>query len=193
MNELYGLLILPLLIFIARVMDVSLGTLRIIFISKGFKYLAPVVGFFEIMIWLLAIGQIFQNIANILYYIAYAGGFAMGTFVGISIENKLSIGTEIVRIITRKDATKLIEVLRSEGWEVTTSEAEGVDGRVKVIYTIIDRHDLFNVIETIKKYNPHAFYSVEDIKFVSEKLFPHRRYRYKRPHLNLFRLHRKEK
>ena len=114
-SDIYALLILPLLIFIARVLDVTLGTIRIVFISKGFKYLAPAVGFFEVMIWLLAIGQIFQNFTNIGYYIAYAGGFAMGTFVGIFIEDKLSIGTEIVRIITHKEATKLIGVLKSEG------------------------------------------------------------------------------
>lgn len=173
-----------MLIFIARVLDVTLGTIHIIFISKGFKYLAPIVAFFEIMIWLLAIGQIFQNFTNLVYYIAYAGGFAIGTFVGICIENKLSIGTEIVRIITRKDASKLVDFLKSEGYGVTSVDAEGLEGRVKIIFTIIDRRDLQNIIGIIRKYNPHAFYSIEDVRFVSERIFPHRK---------LLKFHRKGK
>ena len=126
-SEIYALVVLPLLIFFARVCDVSLGTTRIIFISKGLKYIAPIVGFFEILIWLMAISQIFQHLTNALYYIAYAGGYATGTFVGITIENKLSIGTEIIRIITRQEATKLIKALRAGGYSITVSEAEGQD------------------------------------------------------------------
>jgi len=192
-SEIYALVLLPLFIFIARVLDVSFGTIRVIFISKGFKYLAPLVGFFEVIIWLLAIGQIFQHLANIIYYIAYAGGFAIGTFVGIYIDGKLLIGIEIIRIITRKGASKLVEVLKSEGYGVTSTDAEGIEGRVKIIYVIIDRHDLPNIIGIIKRYNPHAFYSVEDVRFVSGKIFPHRRPGSKGYYLNLLRLHRKGK
>ena len=191
-SEIYALVLLPLFIFLARVLDVSLGTIRVIFISKGFKYLAPVVGFFEIMVWLLAIGQIFQHFANIVYYVAYAGGFAMGTFVGIYLDNKLLIGTEIIRIITRKGASKLVEVLKSEGYGVTSTDAEGIEGPVKIIYVIIDRHDLPNIIEIIKRYNPNAFYSVEDVRFVS-RIFSHRRPWSERYYLNLLRSHRKGK
>jgi len=191
-SEIYALVLLPLFIFVARVLDVSLGTIRVIFISKGFKYLAPIVGFFEIMVWLLAIGQIFRHFANIVYYVAYAGGFAMGTFVGIYLDNKLLIGTEIIRIITRKGASKLVEVLRSEGYGVTSADAEGVEGPVKIIYVIIDRHDLPNIIELIKRYNPNAFYSVEDVRFVS-RISSHRRPWSKGYYLNLLRSHRKGK
>jgi len=151
--EIYALVILPLFIFLARIADVSIGTLRIMFISKGFKYLAPLVGFFEILIWLLAIGQIFQNLTNPLYYIAYAGGFAAGTFVGIVIEGKLSIGTELVRIITQKEAPKLVEALKKQGYIVTSDDVEGKEGMVKIIYIVIDRHDLEDVIKIIKKYS----------------------------------------
>ena len=169
-SEIYALFILPLFIFLARIADVSIGTLRIMFISKGFKYLAPIVGFFEILIWLLAIGQIFQNLTNPIYYIAYAGGFAVGTFVGIVIEGKLSIGTELIRIITQKEAPKLVYALKKEGYIVTSDDVDGRDGTVKIVYVVIDRHDLDDVIKAIKKYNPHAFYSIEDVKFVSEKI-----------------------
>jgi uncharacterized protein YebE (UPF0316 family) len=170
--EIYGLVILPLLIFTARVIDVSLGTTRIIFISKGLKYYAPIVGFFEILIWLMAISQIFSHLTNVLYYLSYAGGYATGTFVGIKIEEKLSIGTEIVRFITRYDASKLISVLRKEGYSITVSNAEGPKGQVNVVYIVIDRHDLPHIVKLIKKYNPQAFYSIEDIRYVSEKISP---------------------
>ena len=98
----FSLIILPILIFLARIVDVTFGTIRIIFVSRGMKWLAPIFGFFEIMIWLFAIGQVFSNLTNITYYVAYAGGFACGNFVGIWIEEKMAIGTLIVRIITRK-------------------------------------------------------------------------------------------
>src|SRR5665648_86798 len=109
-SDTFSLFILPALIFIARIMDVSLGTIRIIFVIRGQKLLATLLGFFEIMIWLLAIGQIFQNLTDITYYIAYAGGFAAGNYVGIYLESKLALGTLAVRIITVKDALSLIHI-----------------------------------------------------------------------------------
>ena len=192
-TEIYGLVILPILIFSARVIDVSLGTTRIIFISKGLKYYAPIVGFFEILIWLMAISQIFAHLTNALYYIAYAGGYATGTFVGIKIEEKLSIGTEIVRFITRHDATKLISVLRKEGYAITVSNAEGPKGQVNVVYMVVERHDLPYVVKLIKKYNPQALYSIEDVRYVSEKVSPHRKNWMERHNLDFHRMLRKGK
>ncbi len=123
-SEMYALVLLPLFIFVARVLDVSLGTIRVIF--------------------------------------------------------------------TRKGASKLVEVLKSEGYGVTSTDAEGIEGPVKIIYVIIDRHDLPNFIEIIKRYNPNAFYSVEDVRFVS-RIFSHRRPWSERYYLNLLRSHRKGK
>jgi len=82
-SKLFAWVVLPVLIFIARVADVSLGTVRVIFITRGLKYFAPIVGFLEILIWLLAIGQIMRNLSHPICYIAYAGGFATGNYVGI--------------------------------------------------------------------------------------------------------------
>ena len=91
-NEIFSLILLPALIFCSRVLDLTLGTLSIVFISQGRKKLAPIVGFFEILIWLVAIGQIFSNLTNFIYYIAYEGGFAMGNYVGLIVEGKISLG-----------------------------------------------------------------------------------------------------
>ena len=91
-SNFYAWLLLPFLIFMARIADVSIGTVRLIFVSRGFKYLAPIVGFFEVHIWLLAIGQIMKNLSNPICYLGYAGGFAMGNYVGMHIAEKLSLG-----------------------------------------------------------------------------------------------------
>ena len=168
----FSLIILPILIFLARIVDVTFGTIRIIFVSRGLKWLAPIFGFFEIMIWLFAIGQVFSNLTNITYYVAYAGGFACGNFVGIWIEEKIAIGTLVVQIITRKDGTELIEFLKTGGFGVTSIDAEGATGKVKVIYTIIKRRDLQQVVEIIKRFNPKAFYSIEEVRSAGEGIFP---------------------
>ena len=172
---LYSWIILPLLIFLARVCDVSLGTIRIIFISKGIKYLAPLIGFFEILIWLLAIGQIMQNLTNIYYYLFYAGGFATGNLMGIILEEKLSIGTVAIRIITRKNADNLIEILRKKHISITVVDAQGAKGPVKLLFSIVKRQNAKKVIRLVKKYNPNAFYSIEDIRQVSKDLPPYRK------------------
>ena len=187
-SDIFKWVILPVLIFIARLVDVSLGTIRIIFISRGVKYLAPLIGFIEINIWLLAIGQIIQNLGNIACYFAYAGGFAIGNLLGILIEEKLSIGLAMVRIITKHDSTELIKYLKSMEYGVTTVDAEGVKGPVKIIFTVVKRADLQNILENIEGIHPHAFYSVEDVRSVGEAMFPASRRRRR-----LFRTIRKGK
>ena len=174
-SGLYAWFIIPLLIFIARVADVSIGTIRVIFISRGMKYLAPIVGFFEILIWLLAIGQIMKNLSNPACYIAYAGGFAMGNFIGIWIAEKLSLGVVLIRVVTKKDASELVEYLKSADYGVTSVDGHGAAGQVKVVFTMVPRREVQSVIELIKKFNPQAFYSVEEIGFVEKGIFPPKR------------------
>jgi uncharacterized protein YebE (UPF0316 family) len=170
----YTWIILPLLIFFARITDVSLDTLRIIFINRNLRYYAAISGFFGVLIWLMVIRQIFQRLDNPLCFIAYAAGFAAGNFVGIIIENRISIGKVIIRTITRTDAGELVDFLRSSGYGATVLDAEGMTGPVKVIFTIAERSNIGHIVETIKRYNPNAFYSVEDVRFVSEAVTPHR-------------------
>ena len=171
-SDLFKWVILPLLIVLSRIVDVTLGTIRIIYISRGMKYLAPLFGFFEILIWLLAIGQIMQNLTNPLYYIAYAVGFTLGNFVGILVEERLAIGSAVIRIITQKDSDSLIDRLRAEGYGVTVLNAIGSTGLVKVIFTIVKRKDLKEVIGHVRTFNPRAFFSVEDVRTASEGIFP---------------------
>jgi uncharacterized protein YebE (UPF0316 family) len=159
--------IIPLLIFLSRIADQSIGTVRLIFVSKGFRYLAPFLGFFEVIIWLLAVGQIIQQLDNVLYYIAYGAGFAAGNYIGIIIEERLSLGTVVVRIIPIKDTTRLIEYLKEQNFGLTMMDAMGGRGAVKVILTVIPRKSLKSLVEIINRFNPNAFYSVEEVKSVS--------------------------
>jgi uncharacterized protein YebE (UPF0316 family) len=168
----YSWFVLPFLIFVARVVDVSMGTIRVIFVSKGLKYLAPVVGFFEILIWLLAIGQIMKNLSSPVCYIAYAGGFAAGNFIGISIAEKLSLGVALIRIVTQKDASTLVEFLKNENYGITSVDGHGTRGQVKVIFTIVPRREVSKVIALVKKFNPKAFYSIDEVGFVEKGIFP---------------------
>ncbi|MDA3882054.1 MAG: DUF2179 domain-containing protein [Bacteroidales bacterium] len=157
----------PLLIFTARMCDVTLGTTRIIFVSRGYKNVAPIIGFFEILIWLFAITYVMNNLTNWVNYIAYAAGFAMGNYVGIKIEEKIALGNELVRIIAKDNTTHIIQELREKGYGTTVIDAQGKYGKVAVIYVIVDRKRLDNVINIIKIHNPKAFYTVEDIRFVN--------------------------
>jgi uncharacterized protein YebE (UPF0316 family) len=174
-SSFYTWIVLPLLIFLARITDVSMGTVRVIFISRGLKYLAPVIGFFEIIIWLLAIGQIMRNLSNPACYIAYAGGFAMGNYVGISIAEKLSLGLVMIRVISRVDALPLVEKLQANNYGVTCIDGHGSSGEVKVVFTIVPRREVSSVVDLIKQYNPQAFYSIEEVGFVEKGVFPAKR------------------
>lgn len=161
----YGLL--PLLIFLARIIDVTMDTLRIVFVSKGNKIVAPILGFFEMLIWLIAITRIMENLDNFTTYIAYASGFAVGNYVGLLLEEKLAIGTQLIRIITAKDATVLIENLRDKGFGVTAIDAEGKDGLVHIIFLISRRQVVPQIIGMVNHCNPKAFYSIEDVRTVN--------------------------
>ena len=192
-SELFKWGILPLLIFLARILDVSLGTMRIVFVSRGMKYLAPITGFFEVIIWLLAIRVIMQNLNNAVCYFAYGAGFAMGTYIGIKIESKMALGSSVVRIITSKDASELIDFLRSKNYGVTSIEAQGSMGKVNVIFMIIKRQSFKEVAEIIQRFNPKAFYTVEDVRAVSEGIFPMGSRSLMRPLIGPFRFWRKGK
>lgn len=171
-SELFTYGVLPALIFLSRIIDVSFGTIRIVMVSKGQKIWAPVLGFFEILIWLLAISRIFQNLDNWTCYFAYAGGFACGNYVGLLIEEKLAVGIVKLQIITRMNAENLIKALKEAGYGITHHSARGGSEDVSIIYSIINRKEIKKVEKIVKSSNPKAFYSVEDVKFVNEGVFP---------------------
>jgi uncharacterized protein YebE (UPF0316 family) len=164
---------IPLLICLARICDVTIGTIRIMYVARGIKVLSAILGFFEVLIWLFAIGQIISNLTNVVNYIAFATGYALGNYIGITIEEKLSVGVLMLRIITRDKTDTLVNALREAGFGITTVDGQGIYGPVDVIFTVINRTDLKGVVEIIKEHHPQAIYSVQDVKSVSTAPFPH--------------------
>ena len=163
----FNYVLLPLFIFCLRVCDVTLDTMRIIFMTKGYRRLAPIIGFFELLIWLMAITRIMQNLNNWVCFVAYAGGFAMGNYFGMLLDEKLAIGYELIRVITRADSGKLIDALRNKGYGVTTVKAEGMQGEVGIIFIVVNRKNQKRAIEIIEEDNPNTFFTIENIHFVN--------------------------
>lgn len=170
----FNWIILPLLIMISRLGDVTLATLRHIFVSKGFKKVVPFLGFVEVLIWLIAMRQVFNNLNNAACFIAWAGGFALGTYTGMLIEEKLALGMQIIRIITDKDPHDMIEEFKKLHQGVTVVDGEGTQGHVKLIFMVVNRVHKKEIIEVIHHHNPSAFYSIEDVKSASHGIFSDR-------------------
>lgn len=166
MEMVFSYIFIPLLIFIARVIDVSLGTVRIIFISKGFKFMAFILGFVEVLVWLIAIKQLWANLNSPLLYMAYALGFATGNYVGICIDEKLSFGTVLLRIIIKKSPHKLLQELKKNNYPATVIDCYSEDEKtdVKMIFSVLRRKDLKKVLYLLNKTNPGAFYTTEDVR-----------------------------
>lgn len=169
-ENIFQWVILPLVIFLARITDVSIGTIRILLMMNGRKHLATFLGFCESLIWVTVISAIFKLVNNPLAYIAYAGGYATGTFIGMTLESKLAVGKVLVRFITRQDATALLEHLRSTHYGFTSVQAEGHKGNVNLIFSVIERKDLKDLVKIVRSYHPKAFYSIEATKYASEPM-----------------------
>lgn len=163
---------LPVFIFLAELIVVTVSTVRIIFVSRGRKYLAPLLGFFEVTIWLFAIGQIMQNLSDIGCYLAFAGGFTVGNFLGVIIEQKLAIGHLVVRLITPKNASLLIESFQRAGYGVTSMDGMGTAGPVQIVFTVVQRKELANVVALMKQFDARAFYSVDELQTAAQGVFP---------------------
>ena len=170
-SDFFSYFLMPFLIFLARICDQSIGTMRIIFVSKGRKNIAPILGFFEVLIWIVAISKIMQHLDNYVNYIAYAAGFATGNFVGMIIEEKLAIGIQMIRVFASVRGQELVQSLNTNGYGATFVEAHGARDKVHLIYTIVHRNELGNVIGLINAFNPKAFYTIEDVKTANEGIF----------------------
>lgn len=188
--DVYSWVVIPLLIFSARIADVTLGTLRFVFISRGYRWLAPVMGFFEVIIWLVAIREVLVNLRNVACILAYGLGFATGNFIGLWLEEKLSIGMAFVRIILRNSNTDLIDFLKVNNYGYTMVEAEGSREKVKILFTIIKRKNLNSVLSAVTQHAPNAFYTIENIRAAREGIYPLEQ---EPVFNNLFRKHRKSK
>lgn len=166
--DLFTFVVLPLMIFFARISDVSINTIRIIYVLGGRKFTATLLGFFESLIWLMAIRQIFEHMDNWLCYIAYPAGFASGIFVGMMIEERIAYGKVIVRIITRRDITTLLDHLNRQNQRYTHVNAMGPEGPENLVFTVLQRENLDSLLITLKDILPSAFYTVEKVNRAAE-------------------------
>jgi len=161
MSETLSLALAALLIFSLRIVDVSLGTLRIGFLVRGQRRLAGLFGFVESLVWLIAAAQVLANLDSPIKFIAYASGYATGTMLGVSVERWLAIGESIVRVVTPVDSPPVEDSLRGAGYYVTLLNARGRDGDVSVAFSVVPRRKIPQVLKLLHEVNPAAFVTFE--------------------------------
>lgn len=152
----------PVLIFLLRAVDVSLQTIRVLLVVRGARILAPLLAFFEILIWVLAAGAVIQNLGSVWHAVGYAGGFSAGTVVGMWIENRLALGVSSVRAFSRGRQRELVIELRDRGYGVTEQRGRGRHGPVAVLHAVVRRRDIGDVIQIIERHDPDAFVTVQN-------------------------------
>jgi uncharacterized protein YebE (UPF0316 family) len=167
--EFYWSFVFPVVIACSRVVDVILGTFRIVLVIQGRKFLATVFGFFEVLIWVMVAGQVMGQLDNFSYYIAWALGFAIGTFVGMSIEEKISLGSCIIRIIVKDNPSGLLDLLDSNKIYSTVVDARSRDDKdTIIIFSIIPRKRLKLVESLIESVSPNSMYTIENLRSVHQ-------------------------
>lgn len=164
--------LLPFIIFFGRIVDVTLGTLRIIFVSKGEKYLAPIIGFFEVLIWIVVISEIFAGASDVIAYLSYAGGYAAGNFVGILIEQRIAFGIILCRVYTVKNGKDLVALLNKQNFGATLIHGSGSLGEIDIIETVVERKMLKKVDRIFTTFDSNVFYVAEDVRSRQRGIFP---------------------
>lgn len=155
-----------LLIFLARLSDVSLGTIRMIMVIRGKRILAACIGFLEASIYVLAISKVLSAMNNPLNVLAYASGFATGNYVGIFLEGKMALGSIIVQVISEYKVTELVEKLRASGFGVTVIEGEGRNGIRRLLNVSLQRKNLSKLYNIIDNHDKDAFVTVTDARAI---------------------------
>ena len=152
----------PLLIFGLRIVDVSLNTVRMLLAVRGFKRVVPVIAFFEVIIWITAVGHAVQYVDSPLHLLGYAGGFATGTAVGLWLEERMALGWAALRVMSAHGGVEIAEALRDLGFGVTEFPAQGRDGRMEVVYAVLRRRELPAALAQVSRWDPDAFMTVEE-------------------------------
>ncbi|MBM9576328.1 DUF2179 domain-containing protein [Leptospira sp. 201903070] len=163
-NPVFDYVLLPCFIFLSRVTDVSIGTIRVILLTREKKAIAASLGFLEVLLWVIVITQVIKNLNNAFCYLAYAGGFATGTFIGMILEEKLAIGFSLLRIISPKNGGAIAAKLSEAGYRVTTMDGQGSRGPVKIVFTVLKRKKIRQAMVIVKEVEPDVFYSIENAR-----------------------------
>ena len=166
--------ILPLAIFLGRICDVTLGTMRIIFVSKGEKRIAPFIGFMEVFIWIVIIAQVLSHADNLISYLAYAGGYATGTFLGLLIEERIAFGYVKYRVFTAGNGFKLVGAFNEANLGATLVHGEGSVSEIDIVEVAISRKNAKAVEKIINDFDPKAFFLIEDVRARQQGIFAKR-------------------
>jgi uncharacterized protein YebE (UPF0316 family) len=153
-----------LLIVVSRIIDVSMGTLRVSFIARGRKLLAAACGFCEILIWIVVVSRVLTGPQHASAYVAYALGFTLGTFAGMFLEERLAVGWALVRVITSRPVAGFVQTLSAAGFGVTQQDAQGARGPVQVLVILMPRKRLSGFQPLLRDFDPAAFYTIEDVR-----------------------------
>tara|TARA_B100001287_G_scaffold44041_1_gene33166 strand:+ start:1914 stop:2411 length:498 start_codon:yes stop_codon:yes gene_type:complete len=149
-----------LLIFVLRLIDQSLTTVRALVVSKK-PIFGAFIGLVESAIWILAVSQVIKDINDPVLIIAYAFGFAAGTLMGIQIEKLIGIGNAVVRVFTPSKSSSVAKKLRKKGYMVTDIKGKGRDGAVTISWCIVPRRKVRSVLSIIKSINPESYVTTD--------------------------------
>ena len=154
-------------IFLARVLDVSLGTFRSIVVFRGYPALAAAIGFIEVLVWVTAASQVLRQVNAWPLTLAYAGGFACGNYLGVWLEAKVAMGRELLRVISHAAPGALTAQLSDFGQQVVALKGE-LNGRpAEVLLITADRRQTPRLLAAVRAADPDAEYTITDVKSVS--------------------------
>jgi uncharacterized protein YebE (UPF0316 family) len=151
-----------LVIFFLRIIDVSCDTMRVIFAIRGKRAIAAALGFIQALVWIFAVGNAVKHLNSVLHVLGYAGGYAMGTYIGVSLEQAIAYGVATVRIVTKRAGIGIAAALREQGYGVTESQGVGRDGAVDVLNSVVQRRHLDDVLSLVTTMDGEAFVTVEE-------------------------------
>ncbi len=153
-----------LLIFGLRIVDVSCDTMRVIFAIRGKRGIAAILGFIQALVWIVAVGNAVKHLDSPLHILGYAGGYAMGTYVGVTIEQAIAYGVATVRIVSKAAGVEIAEALREAGHGVTEFGGFGRDGAVEILNSVVQRRNINKVLDIVMSHDKDAFVTVEEPK-----------------------------
>jgi len=153
-----------LTIFALRITDMSLDTLRVLFVVRGRRTIVWVLGFFQSAVYVIAITKVLSDLSNPLTVLGYAAGFATGNIIGMVVEERLAVGHIQLQIVSKKHGPALAKALRAGGYGVTEISARGRDGTVRLLTTSVLRKDLADAHRIVHETDPDAFMTSEDVR-----------------------------
>jgi len=159
-------------IFSLRVVNIALDTVRMLFVVRGERVLAAVIGFVETLLFLVAIGKVIQDLTNIPNVLAYCVGFAVGTWVGMVLEDRLALGYVRMHVVSLQKAGEIASSLRGGGYGVTEMMGRGKEGSVGILEVVAKRRDVTSITRAVTGVDDEAFITTEETRSVYRGYIP---------------------